>query len=66
MTDTSTSDAAAAPQKHDTETAPLARPIAGKLGLIVDLLRRPASANLSDMMEATGWQQHSVRGARRL
>jgi hypothetical protein len=37
--------------------------ITGKLGLIVGLLRRPEGADLSDMMEATGWQQHSVRGA---
>ncbi len=43
--------------------APLPRPITGKLGLIVELLRRPHGADLSDMMEATGWQQHSVRGA---
>ena len=35
----------------------------GKLGLIIALLQRPEGADLSAMMEATGWQQHSVRGA---
>jgi hypothetical protein len=40
-----------------------ARPISGKLGLIVELMRRPQGADLSEMMQVTGWQQHSVRGA---
>ncbi|MDP3174803.1 MAG: DUF3489 domain-containing protein [Phenylobacterium sp.] len=39
------------------------RPTGGKLGLIIALLRRPEGADLSAMMTATGWQQHSVRGA---
>jgi hypothetical protein len=30
---------------------------------LVALLRRPEGATLSDIMEATGWQAHSVRGA---
>jgi hypothetical protein len=47
----------------ETPSLPVIRPVAGKLGLIVELLRRPNGADLSDMMEATGWQQHSVRGA---
>jgi hypothetical protein len=35
----------------------------GKLGAVVALLRRPDGASLTDMMAATGWQAHSVRGA---
>jgi hypothetical protein len=35
----------------------------GKLGVLIDLLRRTQGATLADMMEATGWQGHSVRGA---
>jgi hypothetical protein len=47
----------------ETPSLPDIRPVGGKLGLILELLRRPHGADLSDMMEATGWQQHSVRGA---
>jgi hypothetical protein len=39
------------------------RPPGGKLGILVGLLRRPAGATLAEMMTATGWQGHSVRGA---
>jgi hypothetical protein len=46
------------PNKQTPAAAP-----GGKLGLIIALLRRPEGADLSAMMEATGWQQHSVRGA---
>lgn len=35
----------------------------GKIGLVVELLRRPDGATIPDMMAATGWQAHSVRGA---
>jgi len=35
----------------------------GKLGLLAAFLKRPDSASIEDMMEATGWQAHSVRGA---
>jgi hypothetical protein len=36
---------------------------AGKLDILIGLLRRPTGATLAEMMEATGWQGHSVRGA---
>ena len=29
---------------------------------LLQLLSRPDGANIEDMMQATGWQQHSVRG----
>lgn len=35
----------------------------GKLAAIVDLLQRPKGASLAELMAATGWQAHSVRGA---
>ena len=30
---------------------------------MIDLLRRPKGATLAEIVEATGWQQHTVRGA---
>lgn len=38
------------------------RPPGGKLGQIVTMLERPEGATLADLMAATGWQAHSVRG----
>jgi len=35
----------------------------GKLGILVGLLRRPEGATIKDLAVATGWQDHSVRGA---
>lgn len=35
----------------------------GKLDQLAALLARKNGASISEMMEATGWQQHSVRGA---
>jgi hypothetical protein len=35
----------------------------GKLGLIVDRLERTAGAMIDELVEATGWQKHSVHGA---
>jgi Protein of unknown function (DUF3489) len=35
----------------------------GKLGLLATLLKRPDGASVEEMMQATGWQAHSVRGA---
>jgi len=37
--------------------------IRGKLGAMVALLRRECGASIAEMMAATGWQAHSVRGA---
>jgi hypothetical protein len=46
-------EAAANPSMH--------RP--SKLDSLVALLTRPEGATLDELMSATGWQQHSVRGA---
>jgi Protein of unknown function (DUF3489) len=35
----------------------------GKVGALIALLRQPTGATVEAMMEATGWQAHSVRGA---
>ncbi|MDA0345363.1 MAG: DUF3489 domain-containing protein [Proteobacteria bacterium] len=35
----------------------------GRLGEIVKLMQRPEGATVEEMMDATGWQKHSVRGA---
>lgn len=35
----------------------------GKLGALVALLQRPQGATIGELMTATGWQAHSVRGA---
>lgn len=45
------------------ETAPSPKGPAGKLGIVVALMRRPEGATVTQMGEATGWQPHSVRGA---
>jgi len=33
-----------------------------KTAQVVDLLKRPSGATLKEVMKATGWQPHSVRG----
>ena len=33
-----------------------------KSDLVIGLLKRPSGATLKEIMEATGWQAHSVRG----
>ena len=40
-----------------------AKPLATKLGALQALLRRPEGATVDQLVEVTGWQAHSVRGA---
>jgi len=44
-------------------TLPEKKRLGGKLGELVSLMKRQEGASIREMMEATGWQQHSVRGA---
>jgi hypothetical protein len=43
------------------EAAPTARD-GSKKASVLEMLKRPDGASLKDIMEATGWQAHSVRG----
>ena len=45
------------------EPVPQPKTPTGKIALLLDLLNRPGGADIAEMMEATGWQKHSVRGA---
>lgn len=45
------------------DAAPAPASPKGKIAILVSLLRRPEGARIPDMMQATGWQAHSVRGA---
>lgn len=49
----------------ETETAPKARtPREGtKQGTLIAMLRAPDGATIEEIMAATGWQSHTVRGA---
>jgi hypothetical protein len=58
----------ATPPAAAEPTAPAATPAAGpahktKKGSILALLQRPKGAAIGDLIEATGWQVHSVRAA---
>lgn len=34
-----------------------------KQSTLIELLKRPEGASLAEMVQATGWQQHTIRGA---
>lgn len=34
-----------------------------KKGIMLEMLERPEGASIQQLQDATGWQQHSVRGA---
>ena len=38
----------------------------GKTSKVLELLKRPHRATLPELMKATGWQPHSIRGSRLL
>jgi hypothetical protein len=50
----------------DAHTAPAGAPrrVRGntKQAIVVDMLRRPEGATIAELVEATGWQSHTVRG----
>jgi len=43
------------------DAAPAARQ-GSKKAIVLDMIRRPEGASLQEIMSATGWQSHSVRG----
>lgn len=50
------------PAKAQVAGKPPAVPRITKADIVIGLLARPAGATIAQMCEATGWQQHSVRG----
>ena len=44
------------------QLAPIDNPARSKKQVVYDLLARPEGASLEELMGATGWQPHSVRG----
>ncbi len=49
--------------KPKGRTSPAAVRSGTKQALMIDLLKRKKGATIEDIVEATGWQAHSVRGA---
>ena len=52
----------AAPKSKSKQFLPAVRP-GTKQALLIDLLKRKTGATIDEIVEATGWQAHSVRGA---
>lgn len=52
------------PRKPKAEAAPVATPRApSKLDRLIAILLHEEGADMAAMIEATGWQAHSIRGA---
>jgi hypothetical protein len=49
------------PRMAPATSAPAPR-VGSKQAKVIDLLSRPTGANMHDLVKATGWQAHSVRG----
>ena len=60
---TTAGDGAPMPAERRRATRPDKASGPGKIEMVVSLLQRPEGANLQTLVEATGWQPHSVRGA---
>lgn len=55
-------EAKAAKSTAEEASPPAAPRAASKASMLIALLKREGGATLEDMMGATGWQKHSVRG----
>lgn len=52
------------PRKPNAEAAPISTPRAqSKLERLIAILLHEEGADMAAMIEATGWQAHSIRGA---
>ena len=58
---TNAKPAKSAPRKKQVVTTPSARP-GTKAAVMIELLTSKQGTTIAEMMEATGWQAHSVRG----
>ena len=54
---------AASGRRSKVEAAPAGARPGTKQALLIDLLRRKRGVTIAEIAQATGWQQHSVRGA---
>lgn len=50
-------------RKNARRNAKVPAPIKTKQAILIDLLSRAKGATLAELVAATGWQRHSVRGA---
>ena len=69
-TNSATTEAAKAPRAKPMAKRPAAPKAAAategrqtKQAILVSLLQRPQGATIAELVEATGWQNHSIRGA---
>ena len=53
---------AVASKKASSEPKPAAARVCSRKAIVIALLEKPEGASLAEIMEATGWQSHSVRG----